>query len=70
MAVAAGRHRRSLMTLPLIAASATGLEVSLAAARQKLKAMDQFAARHQVAHLGMPGSLPVVGRSSGAGCGP
>jgi hypothetical protein len=43
-----------------------GLEVSIAAAEQKLAAMDQLAARHQVTHLGMPDFRPSVGRSSGA----
>jgi hypothetical protein len=43
-----------------------GLEVSIAAAEQKLQAMDQLTARHQVTHLGMPGFRPSVGRSSGA----
>ncbi|MBV9857128.1 MAG: site-specific integrase [Streptosporangiaceae bacterium] len=43
-----------------------GLEVSIAAAGQKLQAMDQLAARHQVTHLGMPDFRPAVGRSSGA----
>jgi hypothetical protein len=31
-----------------------GIEVSIAAAEQKLQAMTQLAARHQVTHLGMP----------------
>jgi hypothetical protein len=42
------------------------LEVSIAAAGQKLAAMDQMAARHQVTHLGMPDFRPSAGRSSGA----
>jgi hypothetical protein len=46
------------------------LEVSIAAAGQKLQAMDQLAARHQVTHLGMPDFRPAVGRSSGTGGGP
>jgi hypothetical protein len=44
-----------------------GLEVSIAAAGQKLQAMDQLAARHQVTNLGMPDFRPAAGRSSGAG---
>jgi integrase len=47
-----------------------GLEVSIAAAVQKLAAMEQVAARHQVTHLGMPDFRPSAGRSSGAGGGP
>jgi hypothetical protein len=47
-----------------------GLEVSIAAAAQKLQAMDQLAARHQVTHLGMPDFRPSTGRSSGAAGGP
>jgi hypothetical protein len=47
-----------------------GLEVSIDAAVQKLQAMGQLAARHQVTHLGMPDFRPAVGRSSGAGGGP
>ena len=35
-----------------------GLEVNIAAAGQKLAAMDQLAARHQVTHLGMPDFTP------------
>ncbi len=44
-----------------------GLEVSIAAAGQKLSAMDQLAARHRVTHLGMPDFRPAARRSSGAG---
>jgi hypothetical protein len=47
-----------------------GLEVSIAAAGQKIAAMDQMAARHQVTHLGMPDFRPSTGRSSGATGGP
>jgi len=47
-----------------------GLEVSIAGAGQKLAAMDQLAARHQVTHLGMPDFRPSTGRSSGAEGGP
>jgi hypothetical protein len=42
-----------------------GLEVSIAAG-QKLAAMDQMAARHQVTHKGMPDFRPSACRSSGA----
>ncbi|HET9967813.1 MAG TPA: hypothetical protein VFQ68_06215 [Streptosporangiaceae bacterium] len=45
-------------------------EVSIAAAGQKLQAMDQLAARHQVTHLGMPDFRPSTGRTSGAAGGP
>ena len=47
-----------------------GLEVSIAAAGQKIAAMGQMAARHQVTHLGMPDFRPSTGRSSGAAGGP
>jgi integrase len=47
-----------------------GLEVSIAAAGQKLAAMGQMAARNQVTHLGMPDFRPAVGRSLGAAGGP
>jgi hypothetical protein len=47
-----------------------GLEVSIAAAGQKLAAMGQMAARHEVTHLGMPDFRPSTGRSSGAAGGP
>lgn len=36
-------------------------------AEQKLPAMDQLAARHQVTHLGMPVFRPSADHSSGAG---
>jgi integrase len=41
-----------------------GLEATLEAARQKLQAMQQIAARHGVTHLGMPAFPGTVGRSS------
>jgi hypothetical protein len=43
-----------------------GLEVSIAAAGQKLAAMDQMAVRHQVTHLGMPDFRTSTGHSSDA----
>jgi hypothetical protein len=41
-----------------------GLEVSIAAAEQKLQAMQQLAARHRVTHLGMPDFRSSIGRST------
>lgn len=41
-----------------------GLEVSLAAAEQKLTAMRQLADRHRVTHLGMPDYRSAVGRAN------
>ena len=41
-----------------------GLEATLEAAKQKLQAMQQIAARHGVTHLGMPAFRDTVGRSS------
>jgi hypothetical protein len=41
-----------------------GLQVSRAAAEQKLTAMRQLAAQHQTTHLGMPDYRPVAGRTS------
>lgn len=43
------------------------LEVSIAAAGQKLAAMDQLAARHQVTHLGMPDFRPRACHPAGPG---
>jgi len=40
------------------------IEVSIAAADQKLDAMRQLAAKHKTVHLGMPDFRPSVGRSS------
>lgn len=39
-----------------------GLEVSISAAEQKLTVMRELAARHRVAHLGMPDFGSVTGR--------
>ncbi|MGH3245739.1 MAG: hypothetical protein ACRDOI_05920 [Trebonia sp.] len=39
-------------------------------AGQKLQAMGQMAARHQVTHLGMPDFRPSTSRSSGSVGGP
>jgi len=44
-----------------------GLEVSIAAAEQKLSAMTQLAGRHHVTHLEMPDFRPHAGRSSPGG---
>ena len=55
---------------PRLRAMGAGLDVSIAAAGQKLQAMDQLTARHQVTHLGMPDFGPAVGRSSTVGGGP
>ena len=41
-----------------------GLEATLEAAKQKLRAMQQLAARHGATHLGMPAFRNTVGRSS------
>ncbi len=41
-----------------------GLEATLEAAKQKLRAMQQLAARHGATHLGMPAFRGTVGRSS------
>lgn len=41
-----------------------GLQVSRAAAEQKLAAMQQLAANHRTTHLGMPDYRPVAGRTS------
>ena len=41
-----------------------GLEATLEAAKQKLQAMQQIAARHGVTNLGMPAFRDTVGRSS------
>ena len=41
-----------------------GLEATLEAAKQKLRAMQQIAARHGVTNLGMPAFRDTVGRSS------
>jgi hypothetical protein len=51
---------------PPLTAEVAGLEVSIAAAGQKPRAMEQLAARHQVTHLGMPDFRPSADRSSGA----
>jgi hypothetical protein len=40
------------------------IEVSIAAADQKLDAMRQLATKHKTIHLGMPDFRPTVGRSS------
>ena len=47
------------------AGDAEGLQVSLAAARQKLAQMDEITARRRatVIHLGMPGHLPAASRA-------
>jgi integrase len=41
-----------------------GLEATLEAAKQKLRAMQQIAARHGTTHLGMPAFRDTVGRTS------
>jgi hypothetical protein len=41
-----------------------GLKVSLAAANDKLTAMNRLTERHGVAHLGMPDFRPAAGRTS------
>ena len=43
-----------------------GLEATLEAANQKLRAMQQLAARHGPTHLGMPNFREAVGRHSGS----
>jgi hypothetical protein len=40
-----------------------GLEATLAAAEQKLDAMQQLAQRHNTTHLGMPDFRATVGRA-------
>jgi len=41
-----------------------GLEVSVAAAEQKLRLIDELTARHTVTYLGMPDFSSSVGRTS------
>jgi hypothetical protein len=45
---------------------AEGLEVSLAAAKQKLAQLDDLAARRTTIHLGLPGFPDVAGRTATA----
>ena len=45
-------------------AEIAGLEATLAAADQKLQAMQQIASRHGVTHLGMPDFRDTVGRTT------
>ena len=47
-----------------LARRVAGLEATLEAAKQKLRAMQQLAARHGATHLGMPAFRNTVGRSS------